>query len=429
MAGVTPDLAVDVTWDRGSGVTAPELAATWCSLKVQVKGNPVTLVDDARGGGLRRAVHTSAYPLAEWVALRWWLLQSHVRPSVTPVSRWSWQAAERPPWLEHHNLRGAGEGMPWPDLTLVPEGGVSRLVWRAGPGVAGQPVRFLTSGDEHLPAASVRRALAVFVTTVIDRLEEAGVHETTLQQEWSALADLAPDERDFASAAARLGLDPFDVPPALSRDLETVGTSLSGRLLDELLDSANPSQVAVASAWVQKVLAKVGVSEVALRAEPVSTATHSVDQPWTAGYVAARRVRETLGLKPTDRADLSDLVKVGTFSGEAAGVQGVVVGREGHVGLGLPAGPSKRPGRSFAQARALWLAHVEGREVALLDPTGTVSAKSSRAFAAELLAPSAGIAECLSALGAPSDRALEAVAKRFGTSALLVQRQFDNQLA
>ncbi len=58
-------LLLTVEWERAPGVTAPELAATWCRLEITVRGRSLTLVEDRRGGGIRRAVHTSAYPLAE----------------------------------------------------------------------------------------------------------------------------------------------------------------------------------------------------------------------------------------------------------------------------------------------------------------------------------------------------------------------------
>jgi len=125
-------MLLEVSWERAAGVVAPELAATWCSLEIDVAGQAATLVDDRRGGGLRRKVHTSAYPLAEWIAMRWWSLTQHVRPSAGSVRGWAWARAGQETWLRQHNLRGAGNGMPWPDLTLVPEGGVTRVVWPPG---------------------------------------------------------------------------------------------------------------------------------------------------------------------------------------------------------------------------------------------------------------------------------------------------------
>ena len=52
------------------------------------------------------------------------------------------------------------------------------------------------------------------------------------------------------------------------------------------------------------------------------------------------------------------------------------------------------------------------------------------AFAAELLAPADGIRQALDALGGtPDDTTLDAVAKRFDVSALVIRHQYGNQLA
>ncbi len=429
MVGVRPRLVADLAWEPGRGVATPELAATWCSLSLTVDGNPVTLVDDARGGGLRRRVHTSAYPLAEWVATRWWFLNAHVRPSAVPADRWRFSRAPQHMWLQHHNVRGAGGGMPWPDLTLVPEGGVTRLVWHANAGAAGQPVTFLTSGDSYLPAREVRDVLAQIVTSVLDRLAEAGVRGTALQEEWAALEQLDAEERHFAAAAARLGLDPFDVDADVAAQLEGVSQNLEGMLLDEFLDSADPARLPTAAEWLHRAKDRAIPGRApAWNGVPIA-ADPDGDRPWQAGYAAARRVRAHLHLDPRDKVDLDALVATARVSGDSAGLQGLVVVHDGAIGLALPQEIRQGSARRFAQARALGLSVLEKRKLALLDPAGTVSARTSRAFAAELLAPAEGIAAYLSVLPQVNDRALEAVAQRFGTSPLLVQRQYDNQLA
>jgi len=53
----------------------------------------------------------------------------------------------------------------------------------------------------------------------------------------------------------------------------------------------------------------------------------------------------------------------------------------------------------------------------------------ARAFAAELLAPAEGIRQSLDAMGKHDDVALEAIARYFHVSPLLVRYQYDNQIA
>lgn len=140
-------LRLRLTWERVDGVVAPELAVTWCDLGIDVGGDSVTLVRDRRNDAIRQEVRTSAYPLALWIAEHWWALTEHVRASAADTDALRWTARFRPSWLRWHNVQGAGDGMPWPDLTILPEGGIARLVWFKGVGLAGQPVSFLTSGS------------------------------------------------------------------------------------------------------------------------------------------------------------------------------------------------------------------------------------------------------------------------------------------
>ena len=53
----------------------------------------------------------------------------------------------------------------------------------------------------------------------------------------------------------------------------------------------------------------------------------------------------------------------------------------------------------------------------------------ARAFAAELLAPAAGIRQFLDRLGRQDDLALESTAQHFGVSPILIRHQYDNQVA
>jgi len=422
------DFRLGVSWERAPGVVSAELAATWCTLQIDVGGSPITLVEDQRGQSLRRSVHTSAYPLAEWIATRWWSLRTHLRPTATSAAGWTWDRVGVAPWLHHHNLRAAGNGMPWPDLTIVPEGGVTRLRWNGVPGVAGQPIRFLTSGDTYLSTESVTRALSGFILQVLDRLDEAGVHGTPLQQEWSALAELDRDQQRFAAAAARLGLDPFNLDDGQVLRIERLGATLEGELLDEFLDSADPNRLDEAGDWLRRARARIVTGEQRRSRLPAAEG-HSADaRPWEVGYTLGRRCREHLGLAATDRVELRPLVGLARVGGDAAGLQGVMAVVDDAVGVALPSGPTGASALRFAQARALGLSLLTQRDTVLLDPTSTELAMTSRAFAAELLAPAAGISEYLRVLPAATDRALDAIAGRFGTSALLVQRQYENQM-
>ncbi|MGB8386162.1 MAG: hypothetical protein WCG47_33835 [Dermatophilaceae bacterium] len=127
-------LRIRVDWEDAPGVASQELAATWCRFAMSVGDQSLTEVD---ADGVRAFLYLSAYPLAEWVAYMWWSLNWEIRVSDRPQRFWSWSHIEAQPWLRRHNLRGAGGGMPWPDVTLVPDGATTAVSWRGGPASTG----------------------------------------------------------------------------------------------------------------------------------------------------------------------------------------------------------------------------------------------------------------------------------------------------
>jgi len=431
MAAVTAsDLVFRAEWEPAEGVAAPELAATWCRLELTLGEQTVTTVEDRRTASVRRGVYTSAYPLAEWVAEHWWQLRGHLRPSTVPRALWTWRGIGLRPWLRAHNLRAAGSGMPWPDLTLVPEGSLTRVVWFSSGEDDTTPLRYLTSGDVYVPSDQVIDALSRFVDLVSGRLYERGITGTRLQQEWQLLRSTDAEEGAFSAAAARLGLDPYDVDETLADDIVALADVLEPELLAELLDSAHLDGLRAARAWIEHARA---VAMLLPRAPLPSVYRADRDReglPWTAGYDAARAYRAQLGLDPQQRMVVKQLVGTATTARRpSGGLQGMVVAPGDHrVGLVLPG--DRTPGATslrFAQARALGASLLSERTVMLLDPTATDFARTVRAFAAELLAPAEGIGTYLKK-AETTTAAFEALATHYGVSPLLVQHQYDNQL-
>ena len=199
---------VNIEWLEAPGVTTPELAATWARYEIWVGDRCITQVE-AADGTFRRSVYGSMYPLAQWVASNWWLLASHIRPSAVEARYWTWQNVRAYPWLPEHNFRGAGDGMPWPDLTVVPEGPVTCVAWSQDRNRSFSPVRFASEGYAIIRADEARVCLAGVVNRVLERLAESKLPKTPLAEEWEAVATADEEERDFCLTVARLGLDPY----------------------------------------------------------------------------------------------------------------------------------------------------------------------------------------------------------------------------
>lgn len=53
------------------GVRAPELRSTWARLKAWLDDTCITLAEDVSTGSVRRSISVPLYPLAEWIAFNW----------------------------------------------------------------------------------------------------------------------------------------------------------------------------------------------------------------------------------------------------------------------------------------------------------------------------------------------------------------------
>jgi len=438
-------LRFEYEWEPGEGVRSPELAATWCRLEIWVGSDCVSRVDDRESGSNRRSLYCSLYPLAEWIAYNWWLIQADVRPTALHPHRWSFSQlrsdqAHKHTWLRHHNLRAAGDGFLWPNVTIVPEGGHTRIVWVADddPPIA-WPSHFTTSGESLVDGGTVRRALAELVESVLTRLAERGITDSTLLREWRANDELSDDEREFCLATARLGFDPYSTAPEFAEELVRVSEQFQGELFGEFLDAVDPALLGPGADWVVASLADIRstttlpaddrISEV--RAAVDRVAANGAPRPWTIGYHQAASAREALELDRTQPVMPEHLMTIVPSTEVESALQGLGGSSERHAPT-LVLGASARidTTKRFAAARALWhFAAQPAREAFLLTPTRTDVRKIERAFAAELLAPATGIREQLGREPATAtDDDLDAAADHYGVSPLLIRHQVENQL-
>jgi hypothetical protein len=423
-------------WEPAPSVRAPEYRATWARIEISVGPERVTLVEDRESGSSRRSIYGPLYPLAEWAAYHWWFLRADARPARNvDVGR----PDRYPPRdVRRHSLRGSGDGFLWPNLLIIPEGKSKRLIWqRDHAQVDGQrPIRFLSDGETLVDGASVELELERLISAVLTRLAEQGVHGTTLEKEWGAVQAAEPDEVEFCLAAARLGLDPYSEAEPYQDLIVRAAAELQGDILGDFYDAVEPDSLAASLDWINEARSEVGFSQrrtdaVRLREDLWAGATTPppVDRAWERGWAQARAVRRALGLPDTERFSLEPyIVNVGrrpadpglrAFGGAAEGF--------GPVALtvpGLPATASR-----FTLSRALWHYLWESEPFFLVTTAYTDRQKVERAFAAELLAPAAGIGGLL---GGPPLVAIqddiEEIAVRYQVSPMVIKHQLENQL-
>jgi len=426
---------VRLEWLDAPGVSTPELGSTWARYEIWIGDRCVTQVEDS-DGTFRRSVYGSLYPLAEWVAANWWVLGHDIRPSAVDSRYWTWPSVRAQPWLAHHNLRAAGDGMAWPNLTLVPEGNITRAVWVPDRDRTLRPVRFVSVGEAWARSEEVTEGLATLVDHVLDRLAEAGLPKTRLSEEWAEIASTDDEEGEFCRTVARLGLDPYSIDDRTAAEVLDIAERLPDELVGDFFDNADPRDVRRAGAWTLRALdtATTAATKAQNTLQPLYEATStdslgfpvSTERPWTTGYRMAQHVRRVMGVPDTNRFDVSLWVGKTTSGRDSAGIQGVAAVAQGRCGL--VQGDSRT---GFGQARALGRVLTRPQQHSfVLSAARSHDERVAGAFAAELLAPATGIRQALDALGGRlDDAAFDAVARRFGVSPLVIRHQYDNQLA
>lgn len=432
-------LAIGFDWEAAEGVRTDELRVTWARLEITVGDDVVTQVQDAVAGSVRRSIYAPMYPLAEWIAYNWWYLRSDVRPGYLLPSQWTFQDrvsqnANKSAWLLHHNLRAAGDGFAWPDLTIIPAADArTRLLWRADRSYPpGWRLRFLSDGHAEIDGKDVQSALASLVDAVITRLDEHDITDTPLHKEWRALQTMDSDEADFCVAAARLGLDPLGLPDEVSDLIVLSGTSLDGPLLDDFLEAADPALLRQDLDWIAHSSDRVRSSSEHTQPLPhVTRRSHAGERPWEVGLDDARSLRAALGLESDARVEPSRWIA----SERVDRVDRALVGLAGRSSqhspvLALTEWRSAEAAR-FAEARALWRFATSGEPEPkfLITTARSPSQQSARAFAAEFLAPADGVRAKLPEEAAPVDLYdVEVISRHFGVNEWVVRYQIINQL-
>ncbi|MGD2115268.1 MAG: ImmA/IrrE family metallo-endopeptidase [Acidobacteriota bacterium] len=424
------DLALDFEWEDPGGARGEELRATWSRLTVTAGEDVVTRVLDLRTRGVRNSVYVPLYPIAEWIASNWWRLLYEVRSPRAPA---------RNGYEARHCLTAASEGFALPALSFEPMGETLRLSWNAKE-FFHRPLEFVGDGVAHVSRDCLEERLIQFVEAVVGRLEDEGIHETLLHEEWNAIRGMSSDEESFCRLAGTLGLDPFRIDDEQADQIVEVAARIPEALHDELFSAADPSILAAEATALGTALDELSGRHPSLdrlrdlreEVDPLRSTEHL---PWRQGYEAARSLRAALSLNGDPLSTFESL-------GAAFRVEGSVLEREVRAIRGVVAvdgvvalDDRQRPGfgvratapeaRRFAFCRELfeYLAS-EGTEPSIVTRAGTHRQQRNRAFAAELLLPSDALRS-----RAPADvvgyQWVDEIAAEFGVSWAVVSHQLE----
>ncbi|MFC0864489.1 ImmA/IrrE family metallo-endopeptidase [Sphaerimonospora cavernae] len=281
----------------------------------------------------------------------------------------------------------------------------------------------------------MEQELVRLISAVLTRLAEQGVTGTALEKEWTAIQEADPDEVEFCVASARLGLEPYSEAEPYEQLIVQAADELRGNLLGDFYDAVDPALMGDALEWIRLARSDIrqavrpGSDAVALRRELSPLQSPADNRAWEKGWSHARAVRRALGLRETAKFSLTPYIHCLDRGGPDRGLRAVGGAAEeyGPVAVMEPGLPTTA--RRFTLARALCRYLWEPEPLFLVTAAYTFRQKVERAFATELLAPAAGIAELLDVApdaALPDD--LEKIAARFQVSPIVIKHQLENQL-
>ena len=437
-----PNLTFDIDWVDADGISGPELSATWASLRICAGDSVITRVLDTRARTVRDFIHVPLYPLAEWLVTNWWfLLHEYANPA----------KEGDPDFHRRHALRFGREGYAFPDLEMVSSGARTRLMWkRDRPQWSG--VEFLDQGTIWVDSGRFQEACAALVDQVIRRLDTLDVGETFLQEEWNAIQSTDEGESQFCEIAAGMGWDPYaldDENREWVQDGKGQWILLLAERLGGLLDEAVPAIVPDEHLehWLSisdtiseaKRFNSIPLERLRSLRDDTPTYRSTETNPWSMGYDIARVLRRTLGL---DGDPLPTTTRLAEALGEDAEsieriatrpvnlrewpalVDGVITRNEDEN----PAFAFRRfrdGTERFHLCRALAEVLVSPRSDMLITRAHTERQQRNRAFAAEFLAPSAGLRSRVSR-PVVDDEDIDELALEFGVSSRMIEHQIAN---
>ena len=430
----------EVEWLDAPGVRDCVLAASWARLRIDADGLDVTELVHLPSETRRSAVYGPVFPLVEWFIENWWNLLHEPTPT-SPLMPGRGAPRWKREWVQRHNLLAAREGTALPDAAFVRDGDDIIIRWDPDPKEqARSRVRFVGSGQVRVDADEFSRQAKSFVEGTLQRLSAVLGENEDMQRAavaWAAIQSADQEEQDLCRSLALLGLDPYD-PDEATDDIVNLITDLSASLpatlRNDLLEGSRPGTLQPAADWTTH--SRAGLANGSAKHEYATLTSAWAPSAHQTGYQLARQARaHLLGLDQKQPISDLDGLLVDRLGWDADPLRQGDKLRwlDGLVGLSkdsekpVVVDPGSRTGwaKRFLLARSAFFTLTgtvdQGR---LLTRAVTRPQRAARAFAAELLAPAAAIADRVG--GLVSQDEVSEVSEEFGVNPLLVQHQLEN---
>ena len=419
MEEIMSRFSIDFQWlarEYGDAVARSTLA----EITITANERKATEIEDLLAKTVRPGVRVSAFALAQWFASNWWRLLWEPERNTSS-------------WKMSHNVGAAGEGYLWPDLTFISDGEAVLVRSRPSLITSKEPVRYLNSFDEFIPAHEFEAGMHSFVESVVGRLTDMRIDTAGLDELWREILAERPDPKlaSWRKLEAIMGYDPDEAP---NRTIEA---------LQIAADDYGPSAVEeIAAESMENAIADIEILWGQSRREALPIVIPNFDDlkrqisrirsslfPWQKATEAARIVREVWSLSPgpVSTSTLADVLSVGQGSLEnAIDVQGPMNAgfRNGDLNsLSVFLKSTIPVSRRFALLRLVGDHLTAPQDEKLLPATPktrTQRQKFQRAFAQEFLCPYSDLISYLKS-DEPSDEAIEDAAHYFDVSERMIE--------
>lgn len=414
-----------IGWLGGSHGSAAE-KATLAHVEVVAGGTSFTELEDRLAATTRSSARLSVLHLGRWLAANWWRLRFEPR-------------AKGLDWRMSHDLAAAGGGYLWPTLLFFTDGATMTIAGQATRHL-NQPVQYLWDAEVQISMGVFERATDQLMALLTGRLSGLGIAGTDVEALWREVQKERADERvsKLRRYEALLGLDPDDLAPDRVLSWVAQGGWMGAAALDETMAAARSTRMdddlALLKKWSMEADLSLDIRETeALQQRWWARPTAPHELPWQRGLALAALVRDQMGLdaiEPVSKGAFHELMGADVQTGTpvkaplGAGFRGRSAA--GRVQAALQHGyPTSR---RFAAARILADVLDAPAEDVVLPVTDGVTArqKVQRAFAQELLCPTAALREKVS-LPEPADAELMELAELYEVSEWTVRSALVNR--
>lgn len=417
-------------WIDPGNAEGPELRATWACFSIFINKKCATRVFQQNNKSIRDKVFAPLYPVAEWAASNWWFLHHEVANKCRPSSA---------TYDMRHTLRFAGDGFCYPDITIIPTGKDFIVEWKERI-CENSRLEFLGNDIHMVQKKDVTDFLRQLIEITIGRLDDQGISDTFLHEEWEAISTADKEEKNFCAIVAEIGEDPYNIHGEDAAKIISISKNIPFSIAADFFQSSTLATLDGDFQLIEYARRDIESDtnefpELAKLRGIVKA--ENTTRPWTAGYEVAGKLREYLRINGTQFHSITDILH--SFSSRLNITNSIITKQtsshlfDAVVGLNKCDSPifmlNKNNDKSerFSFCRALY-EHITGNGNTLSMVTSSYSyrQKRNRAFAAEFLAPAKAIQERIGRTPRISSEAVDEIAEEFGVYSSVIRHQIEN---